>query len=258
MKRKLAIFLTSALFMPLFSLSSCGSSNGSTSVTEGSFTYEIVSDHATITGCSRDVVGDMVVPDNINGVPVTAIGPNAFSKCFTLKSVTIPSSVKKVGSCAFDSCKTKDSGDDCHGGALYIRNTMQVTIENVVFRNCYSEDDGGAIYCENRPGIVKMTNVTFENNEAKDRGGAIRIGGRIQAFGFGKAINDVICDENVEKANPEIRGLYTAIQKECAEKVWTDMTYINREEDMGSEGLRKAKEALHPAFMVKKYNLLVR
>ena len=63
---------------------------------------------------------------------------------------------------------------------------------------------------------------------------------------------------HIEKANPEIRGLYTAIQKECAEKVWTDMTYINREEDMGSEGLRKAKEALHPAFMVKKYNLLVR
>lgn len=92
----------------------------------------------------------------------------------------------------------------------------------------------------------------FVNFEALGlRGGAIRIGGRIQAFSFGKAINDVICDENVEKANPQIRGLYTAIQKECAEKVWGDMTYINREEDMGNEGLRKAKEALHPAFMVK-------
>ena len=78
--------------------------------------------------------------------------------------------------CTFDSCRTKDSGDDCHGGALYIRNTMQVTIENVTFRNCYSEDDGGAIFMENRPGIVRMTNVTFENNEAKDRGGAIRVG----------------------------------------------------------------------------------
>lgn len=99
----------------------------------------------------------------------------------------------------------------------------------------------------------------FVNFEALGlRGGAIRIGGRIQAFSFGKAINDVICDENVEKANPQIRGLYTAIQKECAEKVWGDMTYINREEDMGNEGLRKAKEALHPAFMVKKYNLRIK
>ena len=34
--------------------------------------------------------------------------------------------------------------------------------------------------------------------------------------------------------------------------------YINREEDIGLEGLRKAKEALHPAFMVKKYSLLVK
>ena len=78
--------------------------------------------------------------------------------------------------CAFDSCRTQDSGDDCHGGALYIRHTMQLTIENVTFRNCYSEDDGGAIYMDNRPGIVRMTNVRFENNEAKDRGGAIRVG----------------------------------------------------------------------------------
>lgn len=114
--------------MPLFSLSSCGSSNGSTSVTEGSFTYEIISDHATITGCSRDVVGDMVVPDNINGVPVTAIGPNAFSKCFTLKSVTIPSSVKKVGSCAFDSCTELTAVSMEDGGV--------VTIESMAFNDC--------------------------------------------------------------------------------------------------------------------------
>ena len=75
---------------------------------------------------------------------------------------------------------------------------------------------------------------------------------------FGKTINGEVCDENVEKANPDIRGLYAAIQTECAQYVWPDMKYINREEDIGLEGLRKAKEALHPAFMVKKYSLLVK
>ncbi len=77
-------------------------------------------------------------------------------------------------------------------------------------------------------------------------------------FQRGRAEDHLDCDENVEKANSDIRGLYAAIQTECAQKVWPDMKYINREEDMGHEGLRKAKEALHPAFMVKKYSLLVK
>lgn len=124
----------------------------------------------------------------------------------------------------------------------------------------------GEEWCQARmetdPSVVwewRAMQEAFVNFEALGlRGGAIRIDGRIQAFSFGKAINQEICDENVEKANPEIRGLYTAIQTECAKYVWADMKYLNREEDMGSEGLRKAKESLHPAFMVKKYNLLIK
>ena len=90
------------------------------------------------------------------------------------------------------------------------------------------------------------------------RGGAIRIGGRIRAFNFGRKINDEVAVQHIEKADPEVRGLYTAICKECAEKVWTDVKYLNREEDMGLPGLRKAKEDLHPALMVEKYNLFIK
>lgn len=115
---------------------------------------------------------------------------------------------------------------------------------------------------ETDPSIVweiRALQEAFVNFEALGlRGGAIRVNGKIEAFGFGKTINGEVCDENVEKANPDIRGLYAAIQTECAQYVWPDMKYINREEDIGLEGLRKAKEALHPAFMVKKYSLLVK
>jgi len=105
---------------------------------------------------------------------------------------------------------------------------------------------------------LRALQEAFVNYEALGlRGGAIRINGRIEAFSFGKAINDECADLNVEKANSDIRGLYAAINKECAEKVWYDMKYLNREEDMGHEGLKKAKESLHPAFMVKKYSLIV-
>ena len=89
------------------------------------------------------------------------------------------------------------------------------------------------------------------------RGGAIRVGGRIRAFNFGRKINNEVAVQHVEKADPDIRGLYTAITKECAEKIWTDVKYLNREEDMGLEGLRRAKESYHPVLMVKKYNLFI-
>ena len=62
---------------------------------------------------------------------------------------------------------------------------------------------------------------------------------------------------HVEKARHDVRGLYTAITKEFAAHAWTDVKYLNREEDMGHPGLREAKMALHPEFMVKKYNVII-
>ena len=78
--------------------------------------------------------------------------------------------------CTFDSCKTENSRDDCNGGAIYTGNSLRITMENVTFRNCYSEDYGGAVYLGNCPGYVQLKNVTFDGNEAKDNGGAMQIG----------------------------------------------------------------------------------
>lgn len=98
--------------------------------------------------------------------------------------------------------------------------------------------------------------LSFEQLEL--RGGAIRFDGKIQAFSFGKKINDEAAVLHVEKASHEVRGLYTAIMKEFAENAWADVKYLNREEDMGNPGLRNAKESLHPEFMVKKYSIIVK
>ncbi|MBQ1380446.1 MAG: DUF2156 domain-containing protein, partial [Ruminococcus sp.] len=65
---------------------------------------------------------------------------------------------------------------------------------------------------------IRALQEAFVNFEALGlRGGAIRVNGKIEAFSFGKTINGEVCDENVEKANPNIRGLYAAIQTECAQ-----------------------------------------
>ena len=77
--------------------------------------------------------------------------------------------------CAIDSCVTKDSGDDCHGGGIYIRNAGSVILDNVAVRNCKSEDKGGGLYLCGTPRSVALKNVCFESNYANDGGGAIFI-----------------------------------------------------------------------------------
>ena len=77
--------------------------------------------------------------------------------------------------CAIDSCRTKDSGDDCHGGGIYVKNAGNVVLENVTIKNCSSEDKGGGLYLREKPRNVKLSNVTFESNFANDGGGAIFI-----------------------------------------------------------------------------------
>ena len=51
---------------------------------------------------------------------------------------------------------------------------------------------------------------------------------------------------HVEKAFSEVHGLYPFINKTFVEKYFKDIKYINREDDMGLEGLRKAKQSYHP------------
>ena len=85
------------------------------------------------------------------------------------------------------------------------------------------------------------------------RGGVLVVNGRVEAFSFGEFINDDMVLIHVEKANPEIRGLYAAINQQCCEQAWPDSKYVNREEDMGLEGLRRAKESYQPAYLLEKY-----
>ena len=86
------------------------------------------------------------------------------------------------------------------------------------------------------------------------KGGAICLDGRIIAFTFGEQLNRDSVVVHVEKADPNIRGAYPAINQGFIEQEWSGMTYINREEDMGQEGLRKAKESYKPEKMIEKFN----
>ena len=84
-------------------------------------------------------------------------------------------------------------------------------------------------------------------------GGVIRLEGKVIAFCFGAKINDFCFDVQVEKALPEYRTVYSVINNEFARRLDPEIKYINREDDLGLEGLRKAKLSYHPEILLQKY-----
>ena len=88
-------------------------------------------------------------------------------------------------------------------------------------------------------------------------GGLIRVEGKAVAFTLGSPINERVFDIHVEKALSAYAGAYAVINREFA-KTKTAYTYLNRENDMGIPGLRRAKESYHPAILLKKYRVTIR
>ncbi|MFB3880159.1 MAG: DUF2156 domain-containing protein [Armatimonadota bacterium] len=89
-------------------------------------------------------------------------------------------------------------------------------------------------------------------------GGCIEIDGRIEAFTLGELLNPDTVVIHIEKANAAFHGLYQMISQQFLEHEWQHTTYVNREQDLGIEGLRKAKESYYPHHMVEKLTARLR
>lgn len=83
-------------------------------------------------------------------------------------------------------------------------------------------------------------------------GGLLRVDGKIVAFTFGMPISQDTFGVHVEKADTDIDGAYAMINYEFANHIPEQYTYINREEDLGIEGLRKAKLSYQPVIILEK------
>lgn len=97
--------------------------------------------------------------------------------------------------------------------------------------------------------------LLVNRKELDIRTGCIYINGILEAFIIGSPLRHQTIQIHVEKANKNIRGLYVAIGKFFLEANYSDYLYVNREEDMGIEYLRKAKLSLHPIKMIEKYRI---
>ena len=89
------------------------------------------------------------------------------------------------------------------------------------------------------------------------RGGCIRIDGKLAAFALGSELNGDTAVIHFEKADAAYDGLYAAINQMVLQNAFPDVRWVNREEDMGILGLRKAKESYGPVRQVHKYEALL-
>jgi len=108
-------------------------------------------------------------------------------------------------------------------------------------------------YCE------RFANMeVLENLDSLDcKGALIRADSSFEAFTVGEMLNSDTAVIHIEKANTKIDGLYTLVNQQFCEKEWKEAEFINREQDLGLEGLRKAKQSYNPIKLVDKYTVVL-
>lgn len=84
-------------------------------------------------------------------------------------------------------------------------------------------------------------------------GGLLRKEGKVVAFTIGEPLNDETMVVHFEKAYPDLQGAYPMINQQFILHECENYKYINREEDVGDAGLRKAKLSYYPEILLKKY-----
>jgi len=89
-------------------------------------------------------------------------------------------------------------------------------------------------------------------------GGCIEVEGAVEAFTLGELLNPDTVVIHIEKANAAFHGLYQVINQQFLERQWSNVRYVNREQDLGVSGLRRAKESYYPDHMVQKFVVTLR
>jgi len=101
---------------------------------------------------------------------------------------------------------------------------------------------------------IKEALANYE--ELRLKGSVVMISGKAEAFTMGERLNDDIAVIYIEVASSKFAGLPQFINRKFSGE-WTDFKYIDREQDLGDAGLRRAKMSYHPCRFIDKYNMTV-
>ena len=112
--------------------------------------------------------------------------------------------------------------------------------------NCESEDSLAWEGCAVRRGLKHFEELGFF-------GLALYADGKLCAFSYGERLGKQGFCVHAEKADAQLRGAYPMINRELVRALPAEIIWINREDDAGDEGLRKAKMSYRPLELLKKY-----
>lgn len=116
---------------------------------------------------------------------------------------------------------------------------------------CYKNDCRGYLRYE----LKSIQELLLNNHKLDFVGMAVYVDNVVSAFTIGEKMNDNMAIIHIEKADTDINGLYAFTNKTFVETYFKDIPYINREQDLGIEGLRKAKLSYHPFKLEPKYSV---
>lgn len=115
--------------------------------------------------------------------------------------------------------------------------------------------------CETRSVVNERcaARMAFDNFSAFGlSGGIVKVNGEPIAYSVGEPLCDDVYVVHLEKSFSEIRGAYPIINREMAKNICGGFKLINREEDMGIEGLRKAKLSYYPCIILEKFEVTLK
>lgn len=137
---------------------------------------------------------------------------------------------------------TEENQEDCFQMALKWR-------QNHV---CEHDEECEEESAEKRDEMCVTMNALRLREELGLVGGLLRVDGEVIAFTLGEPLNADTFVVHIEKAFADIQGAYPMINQQFVEHEAFGFQYVNREEDTGAEGLRKAKLSYRPVFLVNK------
>ncbi len=104
----------------------------------------------------------------------------------------------------------------------------------------------------------RIRDMLSRRNELNISGVLVKINGKTAGYAFGAPNSNDVFDYIAEKGDVSIKGIYQYLGNRLARLVKDDFKYVNMEEDIGIEGLRKSKLSYNPVFLLKKYNIYER
>ena len=209
---------------------------------EGGYTYSIQNNGAVITGADASVSGEVVIPSELGGYSVTALGDYAFQDNGTITSLVIPEGVETIGNYCFDHCYNleelwlpstltsagKFAFDDCYVYKLHIADIA-----------CYAQVDF-SLYYGNPFDYFDEELEDWEDGRKK----TLYVGNGTEP------VTEIVISEGVTKINKYAFSYHTYLQsvvlpdslKEIDERAFTDCVAL-RTVEFGAGLLHIGKSA---------------